>query len=403
MGASISGGASLATGGNSYTTMKSADLGKNIAENAVENNYLSKADWQNYEKKVGECNGNVECIKIIREEFATINKENSQKLKAACQLGGSSSDCAEHASLAKEGFDFAYSTIKFDHTNWMSGMMRTGKNEGKAEPSTALLGSEFIPNLERMLSDKNVQARLEKDPEYRSKLKNLVDIAATAVREEKENAYEFGTLFQYPNIKALSEKEGESYKVFGIELPVKPVSPEFYVYSTLGAGKMAKNIFDLSSASTKWVVGANGAVSASAQYLKDGEISIKDTAKDMAEAWITKDFSFGKFLAWNAGTGFAEGYADKGELGDGLENAKSRVFSSSAGYLIGKKTEKYFDSKLNTFSDGFETELIHKGGFIFKYKEPNILPTGIGNSLDAGSSRLIENWKENNEYSKGAK
>ncbi|WP_150540089.1 VENN motif pre-toxin domain-containing protein [Actinobacillus vicugnae] len=43
VGASISGGASLAMGGNSYTTMKSADLGKNIAENAVENNYFKQA------------------------------------------------------------------------------------------------------------------------------------------------------------------------------------------------------------------------------------------------------------------------------------------------------------------------------------------------------------------------
>ncbi|WP_150540077.1 hemagglutinin repeat-containing protein [Actinobacillus vicugnae] len=50
VGASISGGASLAMGGNSYTAIKSADLGKNIAENAVENNFLSQREWDILEK-----------------------------------------------------------------------------------------------------------------------------------------------------------------------------------------------------------------------------------------------------------------------------------------------------------------------------------------------------------------
>ncbi|WP_167509621.1 VENN motif pre-toxin domain-containing protein [Actinobacillus vicugnae] len=391
-GASISGGASLATGGNSYTTMKSADLGKNIAENAVENNYLSKADWQNYERDIQLCNGDKECIEQTKEKFSGINKQNSSILKQACQLGGSSS-CSEQTNLAKEGLAYARENIPFEATSvWQATMMRTTKKDSEMKPSKALVGSETIDMLESLSSNPKYREVLSSNQAERENFRNQVDAAALDVRSENGNAYEFGAYRQYPNISSVG-----SYNYFGRELGLEPVYPEFYILGGVGAKGVVKGINTITSASTKMTVGVNGAISAGTQYLVDGEVNPKQVLWDMAEARITKDFGYKKFVAWNVGTGFIEGYSEKGSIIDGAYNAVIKPTTSSIGYLGGKTTENYINPYFNPYRQGFETTPVGLNGAITKYKSTNAIPTGVGNAVDNVLSRssgaVIEHHK----------
>lgn len=289
---------------------------------------------------------NSSCIKEVRDKFSQINKQNSSALTQACQLGGGSKECSDHTESAKLGFEYARENISFDHSGWMSGMMRIGKKESERKPTDALVGSEELPKLEQLLSNPQFRQKLESDSALRKEIGDWVDSYASAVRTERENAYEFGAKFQYPNISSVENMVG-GYKVFGKEVPLEPVYPEAYIYGGLATAKGGKTLFDLASTSTKLTVGVNGAVSATVQYLKDGEISAKETLKDMGEAYITKDFGFKKFVGWNLGTGFIEGGLENAKWKDGipqgfswingLERAGSKVVASSAGYLVGKK------------------------------------------------------------------
>ncbi|ODQ37787.1 hypothetical protein BHC25_06420 [Mannheimia haemolytica] len=266
----------------------------------MENNYLSKQDWIDYKRDISACGNNQECIEQVKEEFTDINKANSETLKAACRLGGNTEECAKHTSLAKEGFDYARENVRFDGSGWMAKIMNANKAEAKVKPTEGLLGSEAITHIENALSNPEIRNKVENDPVVKQALTQGIDQAASAVRTEKANAYEFSSKWEYPNISGLSN----DYSVFGRELGAEPVVPEFYFSTVLGAGKVGKALFDLSSTSTRVIVGANGAVSAGAQYLTNGEISVKETLKDMGEAYITKDFSFKGYTAWNIGTGF---------------------------------------------------------------------------------------------------
>lgn len=141
-------------------------------------------------------------------------------------------------------------------------------------------------------------------------------------------------------------------------------------------------------------------MSATVQYLKDGEISTKEMLKDMGEAYIIKNFGFKKFVGWNLGTGFIEGGLENAKCKDsilqgfslenGLERAGRKVVANSAGYVSGKKVGSYTNSKLNTFGDSLKTEPIYPGSYIFKYKESNLIPTGLGNLIDGTSSKFSE-------------
>ncbi|WGE62395.1 VENN motif pre-toxin domain-containing protein [Actinobacillus equuli subsp. haemolyticus] len=381
-------------GGSSVETLNAVSTGVEVAKNAVENNYLSKSDWQNYEKDIQQCHGDKECIAQAKEKFSEINKQNSEILKSACQLGGNSSSCNEQTSLAKEGVAYARENIPFEMTSvWQATMMRTTKKESEMKPSKALVGSETIEMLEKLSSNSQYQEMLANSQVEREKFRNQVDEATLDVRTEKGNAYEFGAYREYPNISSVG-----NYNYFGRELGLEPVYPEFYVLGGMGAKGLAKGINTISSTSTKVTVGINGAISAGSQYMVDGEINPKQVLWDMAEARITKDFSYKKFAVWNAGTGFVEGYSENGDLTEGFNKSITRVTTTSLGYLGGKKAEIYINPYFNPYRSGFETIPVGLNGSITKYKPTNAIPTGVGNLIDSSFGKgagYIEENKEN--------
>ncbi|WP_324681871.1 VENN motif pre-toxin domain-containing protein [Bibersteinia trehalosi] len=384
-------------------------MGAETAKRAVENNYLSKQDWIDYRREIAACGDNQECIKGVKDEFSDVNRANSEALKAACRLGGSSEACVEHTKAAQDGFDYARINVQFDGSGWMARVMNTNKAEAKIEPSQALVGHETITNIERALADPNVRNRLENDPTLREALEKGIDQAASAVRTEQTNAYEFSAKFEYPNISVLSN----DYRVFGRELGVEPVVPEYYVYSGLGLTKIGKNLFDLSSPSTRLIVGANGAVSAGSQYLASGEVSLKDTAKDMAEAYVTKDFSFKAYTAWNLGSGFLEGGLENAKWQDGrlqgfsvenaLERAGSKTVTSTIGYGFGKGVENTLGKNINTYGNSLRTEPIRVGSPITRFVEPSLVLVGIGNIFDGSTSKSLEMYWNNTKLLSGEK
>lgn len=145
-------------------------------------------------------------------------------------------------------------------------------------------------------------------------------------------------------------------------------------------------------------VGVNGAISAGAQYLADGEINPNQVLLDMAETRITKDFGYKKFSVWNAGTGFVEGYSENGDLTEGFNKSITRVTTASLGYLGGKKAEIYISPYFNPYRRCFETIPVGLNGSITKYKPTNVIPTGVGNLIDSsfgkGSGYIEENFNK---------
>ncbi|QLB18415.1 hypothetical protein A6B41_02615 [Mannheimia granulomatis] len=395
----LAGGLS-ASGGNSLSTAQAVKTGQGIGKNAVENNYLSKQDWIDYKREVTSCGNNQECIEKVKEEFTDVNKANSETLKAACRLGGNTGECAKQTSLAKEGFDYARENVRFDGSGWMAKIMNTNKSEAKVKPTEGLLGSEAITQIENALSNQEIRHKVENDPLIKRELTKGIDQAASAVRAEKTNAYEFGARMEYPNIASLSN----NYSVFGRELGAEPVVPEYYLSTALGAGKLGKTLFDLSSTSTRVILGANGAVSAAAQYLTNGEVSVKETLKDMGEAYITKDFSFKGYTAWNIGIGFLEGGLENTKWQDGklqgfsiengLEKAGVKTATSTFGYVFGKGVEGTLNKNINTYGNSLRTEPIRVGSPISRYVELSPIPVGVGNAVDSISNKFSENEYE---------
>ncbi|WP_167509622.1 VENN motif pre-toxin domain-containing protein [Actinobacillus vicugnae] len=119
VGASISGGASLATGGNSYTTMKSADLGKNIAENAVENNYLSAQEAERKRILEDKLHRGIITSEEITE-LGAINEKDRQSdiaLISACERNRLSMEChVERQKLERD--KFSYSNSQYTPTGY---------------------------------------------------------------------------------------------------------------------------------------------------------------------------------------------------------------------------------------------------------------------------------------------
>ncbi|WP_150540081.1 hypothetical protein [Actinobacillus vicugnae] len=185
------------------------------------------------------------------------------------------------------------------------------------------------------------------------------------------------------------------YNYFGRELGLEPVYPEFYILGGVGAKGVVKGINTITSASTKVTVGVNGDASATSQYLIDGEVNPKQVLWDMAEARITKDFGYKKFVAWNVGTGFIEGYSEKQNVGDGLASAISKLSIASIGYGTGKKVEGTFNSYLNPYKNGFNTAPAGLNGAITKYKPDSVIPTGIGNLSENIFSKPLDYMKGN--------
>ncbi|WP_165888222.1 hemagglutinin repeat-containing protein [Mannheimia granulomatis] len=393
-------GGLTSSSGNSLSIVQAVKTGQRIGKNAVENNYLSKQDWIDYKREVTSCGNNQECIEKVKEEFTDVNKANSETLKAACRLGGNTEECAKQTSLAKEGFDYARDNVRFDGSGWMAKIMNTNKAEAKIKPTEGLLGSEAITQIENALSNPEIRNKVENDPLIKRELTKGIDQAASAVRAEKTNAYEFSAKFEYPNISGLSN----DYRVFGRELGAEPVFPEYYLYTAFGVGKLGKTLFDLSSTSTRVIVGANGAVSAGAQYLTNGQVSVKETLKDMSEAYITKGFGFKGYTAWNLGTGFLDGGLENAKWQDGklqgfsiengLEKAGVKTATSTFGYVFGKGVEGTLNKNINTYGNSLRTEPIRVGSPISRYVELSPIPVGVGNAVDSISNKFSENEYE---------
>lgn len=139
-----------------------------------------------------------------------------------------------------------------------------------------------------------------------------------------------------------------------------------------------------------------------------------ETLKDMGEAYITKDFSFKGYTAWNIGTGFLEGGLENAKWQDGklqgfsvenaLERAGAKTVTSTIGYGLGKSGESILNKNMNTYANSLRTEPIRTGSPISRFVEPSLVPIGVGNLLDSAVSKFSEYQYNNSKLlNEGAK
>ncbi|RRD88664.1 DNA/RNA non-specific endonuclease, partial [Conchiformibius steedae] len=92
LGAATGAALGLAAGGNSHN----AQTGGVVAQNAVENNYLTQKEVNDFKDELHSCGqGNQKCIEETFEKYRQISKRNSESMRAACGRGnhGQSAEC----------------------------------------------------------------------------------------------------------------------------------------------------------------------------------------------------------------------------------------------------------------------------------------------------------------------
>ena len=231
---SVSQAAGALVGGVAANSSQGIGVGLTTAKNAVENNYLSKDDWDNYRKDLQNCQGNKQCQMDINKKYAKLDSEKHADLVAACKLGGSSSKCQTMSEEARDGVDYAVQEFykpMFDGRNelWLRQRIEQGYSDSKKEPSVALLGDESLNNLNDMAKNPKVLKKLKSDENLRKEFIDAVDESTLAVRMEKSNAYEFGEgLSKYKNLVDLTDLTG-GYKYFNREIPLESVYPEAFI------------------------------------------------------------------------------------------------------------------------------------------------------------------------------
>lgn len=231
---SVSQAAGALVGGMAANSSQGIGVGLTTTKNAVENNYLSKDDWDNYRKDLQNCQGNKQCQMDINKKYAKLDSEKHADLVAACKLGGSSSKCQTMSEEARDGVDYAVQEFykpMFDGRNelWLRQRIEQGYSDSKKEPSVALLGDESLNNLNDMAKNPKVLKKLKSDENLRKEFIDAVDESTLAVRMEKSNAYEFGEgLSKYKNLVDLTDLTG-GYKYFNREIPLESVYPEAFI------------------------------------------------------------------------------------------------------------------------------------------------------------------------------
>ena len=95
-----------------------AAIGFNNAKNAVENNYLTKKDWDRYKQKIQNCRDDTACVKQAERELFEVSRKNNEELQAACGVYGSMDACQAKQAEAAAGIEYSQSQYpnlsKFD-------------------------------------------------------------------------------------------------------------------------------------------------------------------------------------------------------------------------------------------------------------------------------------------------
>ncbi|WP_293730391.1 hemagglutinin repeat-containing protein, partial [uncultured Actinobacillus sp.] len=240
----------------------SAAMGSEIGKRAVENNYLSKQDWQNYQSEIRQCGGDRSCVIAVNDKYEKIDQENSKAIEAACKLGGNSESCKARADLAYEGSTYG---AKYVYTSnytgwdnaWLSNRIESSYSDSQLTPSVALLGDETLAKLTALAKDKEFVASLENDKSKQEQFRALVDQSVVAIRTENGAAYEFSGRNLSSPLSELEKITGR-YDIYNKETPLEPVIFEDllvgggFKLTTEGLSFTTKK---LTSAGEKWVSG----------------------------------------------------------------------------------------------------------------------------------------------------
>ncbi|WP_303819853.1 VENN motif pre-toxin domain-containing protein [Actinobacillus minor] len=255
IGSAIAGGMTADSG---YAAGVSGEIGKR----AVENNYLSKQDWQNYQSEIRQCGGDRSCVIAVNDKYEKIDQENSKAIEAACKLGGNSESCKARADLAYEGSTYG---AKYVYTSnytgwdnaWLSNRIESSYSDSQLTPSVALLGDETLAKLTALAKDKEFVASLENDKSKQEQFRALVDQSVVAIRTENGAAYEFSGRNLSSPLSELEKITGR-YDIYNKETPLEPVIFEDllvgggFKLTTEGLSFTTKK---LTSAGEKWVSG----------------------------------------------------------------------------------------------------------------------------------------------------
>ena len=161
------------------------------------------------------------------------------------------------------------------------------------------------------------------------------------------------------------------------------------IYGGLGVLKGAKKINDVMSNSTKFTLGIAGAGSVGGQLMSDGTVDPKSLAIDLATAYALKGKGFGLTVGGNAASGALNNYVTDKSISQG---AISSGIGSAIGYGMGKAVEIPLDKKINsnlTWSKYNPQSISNKAPYIESYRR-NIVPNILGVAVGESGNRLYQ-------------
>ncbi|OOF46842.1 hypothetical protein BKK51_01125 [Rodentibacter trehalosifermentans] len=188
-------------------TFLTATAGAETAKRAVENNYLSKEDWNNYSQDIRACDGNKECVSDVNQKYAELDKRQHDALESACKLGGNLSECQSRTQDAQEGALYASKEIyaqNFTHRDeyWFRNRLEQGYSDGQKTPTDGLVGETVLGRLETLAQNPSFDLSIKSNGDLEKEIYSAINESMLMVRGENPNAFQIGDM-SYPNLKRL--------------------------------------------------------------------------------------------------------------------------------------------------------------------------------------------------------
>ena len=362
---SIAGLAGAGVGGISGGNVSDVVAASQSAQNAVANNYLTKADWQKYKRILSTCDAKggdiISCYKQAQKDLIETSKKRNEKLASACSVYGSLSECTK---LQKE----ADNSIAITHNELQSipngpskpipmiiqNLDSKGVNIGS---SAGLIAINELKKLDQLAANSNFIKDYKSNSKIRQEYKKVVESLVAVVQSEGRatNGFMFDRESPLSNIQALDNK------IHIGEKGLVSVYPELYIVGS-GLGSLSKaaisklGIEKLAQQSLKNTTLLFGGKTYSAKSMStlEAEIVAKSNAdiiKKAAEEQLLKDIlaypsanqaskNAAMIGAYDPATGlYAIGNSTRGIKAENLHQNTVKYIESKLGVKIGEFTK----------------------------------------------------------------
>lgn len=354
-------------------TFLTATAGAETAKRAVENNYLSKEDWNNYSQDIRACDGNKECVSDVNQKYAELDKRQHDALESACKLGGNLSECQSRTQDAQEGAFYASKEIynqNFSHRDeyWFRNRLEQGYSDGQKTPTDGLVGETVLGRLETLAQNPSFDSSIKSNGDLQKEVYSAINESMLMVRNEDPNAFQIGDM-SYPNLKRLGMLgyfpepglEGVYPELLLLPTPAKGVGTLLLNGEKLvlqGASKVVPKLGIIAEKYPKTTETVIAGTIATGFDIYNGELSYEKTLANYALAGVKAGKSTSQQLSVEA---IYTGLTLTNDPNKSIKDIKTEGIGKISGNAASLVSEYYFNGKVNSVKKQIIGNLI--GGY----------------------------------------